>query len=567
MTSVALSHWLVLALVAAVQALLFWKARRLAGQDESSRLAALQSQFEADVRARARRGLAPDWLRYQSEADRLLELRDDRLRSLAAAALAVGLGGTLFALFVSVLVGHGSPLEPMLLVRGMGVSLLGSLSGVALNLVIILVYLPAAEDRFTAQSQRLFHTLETLSDQHPPQEAFTQTLREELSQIRQSLNTEFASALSTAITGFPQVVTKLGEHIDKLALVVEEQGKSIGGAVGDLTRCAVTVAQSSSRLQPAAERLTEATEVLVRMPQDLREVVDDTRNHWLTGLREQHEEHVAQLVTLMQQVEIAAQQRERQVLDAARELQGAVAEVRDAVGRIPDHLAAEVARTSSQLGTAFGREARDLTNELSDRLATEYEQLIEHVERNQQHSANQIGTTVQELLDKVSGTVEERLVANLKKVSGDLETIVLLLPESANRLAETHAELSKAQERSLEGWREVGRTTGEAVQKLVDADGHLHVAVDALEASAEHLERIARVTDGFEASVLDSHRKAVAEYMEGLDTMRVQMLDLLHGMQNGQASFEGILSKQSEFIRACIQQLMKNRQVATLQKS
>ena len=566
MTGAALSHWLVLSVVAAIQVFLFWKARRLSEQDESASLAALQSRFEADVQARARRGLAPDWLRYQSETDRLFELRDDRLRSLAAAALAVGLGGTLCALFVSILVSHGSRLEPMLLVQGMGVSLLGSLSGIALNLVIILVHLPAAEAAFSVRSKQLFRSLETLSDQHPPQEAFTQTLREELSQIRQSLNTEFASAFSTAITGFPQVVTRLGEHIDKLAVVVEQQGESMGGAVGDLTQCAVTVAQSSSSLQPAAERLAEATEVLVRMPQDLREVVDETRNHWLTGLREQHEEHVKQLVALVQEVEIAAQQRERQVLEAARELQGAVAEVRDAVGRIPDHLAAEVARTSSQLGTAFGREARDLTNELSDRLATEYEHLLEHVERNQQHSANQIGTIVQELLGRVSDTVEDRLVANLKKVSEDLENVVRLLPQAADRLAEAHGDLGKSQQKSLEDWREVGRSTEAAAQKLVDADGHLQIAVGALEASAEHLERIAKVTDGFEVSVLDSHRKAVAGYMDGLDAMRVQMLDLLHGMQNGHADFDGILTKQSEFIRTCIQQLMKGRQVATLQE-
>ncbi len=445
----------------------------------------------------------------------------------------------------------------------MGVSLLGSLTGVALNLLIILVYLPAAEGRFSAQSKHLFQSLGSLGDQHPPQEAFTQTLREELSQIRQSLNTEFASAFSTAITGFPEVVTRLGGNIDKLAEVVEAQGESIGGAVKDLTQCAVTVARSSSSLQPAAERLAEATEILVRMPQDLREVVDDTRNHWLTGLREQHEEHVQQLVTLVQEVEVAAQQRERQVLAAARELQGAVAEVRDAVGRIPDHLAAEVARASGQLGTAFGREARDLTNELADRLSREYELLLQHIERDQQQSANQIGTIVRELLESVSGTIEERLIANLRRVSEDLEHVTHLLPEAANQLTEAHDRLSKSQEQSLEGWREVSRRTGEAAQKLVDADGHLQVAVNSLEASAEHLERIATVTDSFETSVLETQRKAVTEYMAGLDAMRLQMLDVLHAMQKGHANFDGILAKQSDFVRACIQQLMQGCQVAT----
>ncbi len=557
-------HWIVLLGVIMSQLVLLWKARSLSLQDDRTKLTELEAHFASDVHARARRGQAPDWLRYQSEVDRLLEFRDDRLRSLAAAALSVGLGGTLFALFVSIFRNGNTGLDPTTLVQSMGVSLLGSLTGVALNLLIVLVYLPGAEDRFSRLSRNVFQELEAASDEHPPQEAFTQTLREELSLIRQSLNTEFASAFSTAITGFPQVVSALGIHIEKLAAVVEGQGKSIGGAVADLAKCAIAVADSSQRLQPAADKLAEATDVLVRMPHELREVVDETRNSWLTGMRAQHEEHVNQLIDLQQQVEQNAQERERQVLDVTRELQAAVAEVRDAVDRIPDHLATEVGRASGRIGIEFGREARDHTNELAAHLEREYEKLRQHVEKHQQDSLNNVGVIVKELFDQISGHVEERLVGHLQQVTQDLNRVIQLLPEATQRLVQANAELYQSQAECLGDWKEVGRQTGEAARKLAEAEGQLHIASEALGTSASHLERVALITDGFEEALLTSHREVVSEYMKGLDSLRGQLIELLHQMQDGRLKSDGVIEKQSEFIRACIQQLMKGRQVATL---
>jgi hypothetical protein len=565
MTGSAPFHWLVLLAVAAIQAALVRKARELSRQDDRTSLAELAEPFAADVRARAKRGQSPDWLRYQAETDRLFEFRDDRLRSLAAAALAVGLGGTLFALFVSILSGQGTGFEPATLVQSMGVSLLGSLTGVIVNLLIVLFYLPAAERRFATSVKGFFKELAAEADQHPPQEAFTQTLREELSLIRQSLNTEFASAFSTAITGFPSVVADLGVHIEKLSSVVEKQGQGIGDAVGEIVRCAAVVTDSGSRLQPAAEKLAEASELLVRMPQELAAVVDETRNQWLTGIRKQHEEHVKQLLDLHKQVEDTGRERERQVLMVTRELQAAVAEVRDAVSQIPDHLAAEVAKISGRLGIEFGREARDHTNELAERLGREYEALLGRVEKHEQESRNNIGLIVQELLDRVSSLVEERMVENLQKVAKDLDATVRLLPEAARGLAEAHVELSRTQAESLESWKMVSQRTGDAAQKLVDADGHLHVAVEALAAGADHLEKIAALTGGFEGSLLKSNQETVGQYMTGLDSLREQLIDLLQKVNDGHLRSDRFLESQSEFIRTCIQQLMKGRQVATLE--
>jgi hypothetical protein len=54
--------------------------------------------------------------------------------------------------------------------------------------------------------------------------------------------------------------------------------------------------------------------------------------------------------------------------------------------------------------------------------------------------------------------------------------------------------------------------------------------------------------------------------MAGLEPLRRQLLDLLHKVNDGYAQSDGILERQSDFIRACIQQLMKGRQVAPLQE-
>lgn len=558
------SHWFVLALVAAIQAALFYKALRLSRQNDGPGLVLLGNTFTEDISTRARRGQSPDWLRYHAEAHRLFELRDDKLRSLAAAALAVGLGGTLFALYVSLPRGSAG-FEPVILVQSMGVSLLGSLSGVVVNLLIVLYFLPAAEERFSAQTGDLFRTLQEVSDQYPPQEAFTQTLREELTLIRQALNTEFASAFSTAITGFPQVVAELGVHIEKLASVVEDQGQSIGGAVVEMARCATTVADSGSRLQPAAEKLAEATAVLTHMPQELQNVVDQSRNDWLSGMREQHEEHVRQLLDLQKQVEEASQQRERQTLEATRELQAAVAEVRDAVGRIPDYLVDAVAQASGRLGIEFGREARDHTNELTALLKGEYERLLQRVVDHEREWRNSVGLMVTEIFTQFAATIQENLVEQLEKVTRDLDDTVRVLPEAARLLSTSYAEWSQSQQAALEDWKEVTRSTGDAARKLAEADGQIHLAVTALSASANHLEKVASVTDGFEATLLDAHRKVVADYMAGLDGLREDLLALLQQMSDRQAQFDGSLERQSEFIRACIQQLMKGRQLATLE--
>src|SRR5215467_5956851 len=90
----------VFALGAALQSVILSRAWRAARSDGCARLAELGEEFAADLIRRAGRGREPDWLRYRGELDRLFESRDEQLRSLAAAALAAGLGSTLVALMV-----------------------------------------------------------------------------------------------------------------------------------------------------------------------------------------------------------------------------------------------------------------------------------------------------------------------------------------------------------------------------------------------------------------------------------------------------------------------------------
>jgi hypothetical protein len=293
----------VLALGATVQTYILFRARQAAHSDDQANLGQLGKAFAEDISRRAGRGREPDWLRYRGELDRRFEGRDDQLRSLAAAALAAGLGSTLIALLVGLLleaVRQDGAFDSLSLVHSAGVCLMGSLLGVAVNLAIVLLLLPAAERRHASQTDSLLRLLAQVADQHPPVGALTGPLREELAAIRESLGAGLAQAFSEAVTGWPQVVARLGGQVDALGALVEVQGRAISDAVRDLAGCSLAVAQSSQALQPVAGHLGEVGKLLVALPEDLREVIDASRTSWAASLREQQEEGLRQLLAIEQ---------------------------------------------------------------------------------------------------------------------------------------------------------------------------------------------------------------------------------------------------------------------------
>jgi hypothetical protein len=565
-----LGRLVVLGLLALCQGALLWRAWIAAHADDSLRLAELSTSFTNDLKQRARRGEGPDWLRYQAELDRLFEARDDGLRSLAAAALALGLGGTLLALLVSLGVqrlGLGQELDPRTILESTGLCLVGSLLGVMVNLAIVLGLLPVAEKRFASLAGSLRQQLASLAGNHPPQEALAAALQEALRGLRQVLDAELTDSFGKAVSGWPQVVEKMGAHVEALGSVIQAQSAEVGGAVRDLAAGSQAVAAASAELRPAAERLGETATTLVELPTRLQAAVDASREGWLAGLREQQEQAVHELVALQRTAEEASQARERVMLAAVRELQAAVAEVQAAVARIPGQLAEEVARTAGKLGREFGNEARAHTLELADRLERKYEELLTRVAQHEQQWRNNIAGVVEELLAKVAGHVEQGVVAQLRGAGAELQKVAADLVDAAPRIEQALAEWSRAQHEALAGWDQVSDRTRAAAERLAQADGELGAGVVALKESASHLERIAHLNGEFETSLQAAVGNVAARHLAGLEPFHQELMAMARNFQRQQGELGEVLERQSAFVRRCIEVLMKGRQLATLERT
>lgn len=546
-----------LAVVVAVLALelvLLGLARRKADEDDARHLEELLPRLVADIAQRARHGHSPDWLRYQAEMERPFEPRDEKLRALASAALAAGLGGTIIALIVNILHGAGMGEDPRSLIGGMGVALFGSLAGVSNNLFITLRLLPRAEQRFEEASRTFRQRLQAASDAHPPTEAFTQTVKEELAGIRKALNQEFASAFSTAITGFPEVVAQLGGHMDRLAEVVEIQSRSTVGAAHDLRTSSGLVAESSRRLQPAVEQLATVSTDLAAMPQHMSAVLESHREAWIEGLRGEHEARWTQLVDLQKSMDTSSNAREREMLVA-------VGDVREAVDRLPGQLKDEINRISATFGNEFGREARHQVNQLSEELKLERAEILRRIEGHEQEWRNNIGEVVKELLVQVGEQVEDHVAADLRESATQLSSSTALLAEIAEGFAAAHREWREVQEASLSGWREASERIEQAAAALALGDDQLKVAVEALGQSADHLQRVARLSAEFEADLREALKEVSDRHLEDVRPIHGELSSMIVELKAARGHFDGVVGQQSDFIERLIGQIVRDRGV------
>jgi ABC-type transporter Mla subunit MlaD len=565
-----LARFLVLVFLACCQTAILRRAWLVSRGDDRPRLGELGASFAADLKQRARRGEGPDWLRYQAEVDRLFEGRDDRLRSLAAAGLALGLGGTLLALLVSLRLQHlgtGQELNPLVILESTGLCLIGSLIGVVVNLTIVLALLPAAERRFAAAGDSLMRALATVAANHPPQEALAAALQDALGGLRQVLDAELADSFSKAVTGWPLIVERLGGQVETLGTVIEAQSRDVGGAVRDLEVCSRAVASSSQQLQPATAKLGEAVAQLVDLPVRLQVVVEASRDAWLASFRQQQGEAVRELVSLQHVAEESSQARERVMLAAVRELQAAVAEVQAAVGQIPGQLGVEVAAAAGRLGREFGSEARAHTLDLADHLERQHEQMILRVAQHEQEWRNNIGSVVEELLGQVASRIDRGVVAQLQAAGVELQKVAANLPEAATRIEAALCGLSAAQQEAVSGWDEVSQRTRAAADRLAEADGQLGVGVAALKESAEHLERIARLDGDFEANLRTIVADVAAHHLAGVEPFHQELMEMARELRLQRGQLEDVLERQSDFVRRCIEVLMKGRGLATLERS
>lgn len=540
-------HGVVVLLVVAVQVWIYRNARWAAREDAEDDLPTLSERFHQDVVERARRGQSPDWLHYRDEIDRLYENRDERIRIRASAALAAGLGGTILALILSLLV--GGTLDPWSLLPGMGVALLGSFSGVVNHLLITLMLLPRADRTFHRQGQEALDRLRQVSREHPPAEMFTETLREELQQLREAVGSEFAQSFNTAILGFPEVVQELKGHMDRLADVVEAQAATGDTAVQDLQRCANLVSESSERLRPAAEQLAEVSQDLVAMPERMSGVLDESRQLWLGTFQEEHQKDREQLSYLLEKHAHLGDQR-------AKQMEQTLTEVSAKMEEIPRYLSEGIAEVSDRLGIKFGREAHQVVLELRQEVQAERESFLEKIESYQQEWRNNVSEVARELLTGVGEQIDEELVSSLQEAATAVTAGARELGDAAHRFEASHRGWHEAQDQSVQGWREAGRRVEEAVEQLNVGDERLSAALGSLAASAEHLERVAQVTEDFEGRLIAALERVTEAHMGHLHPIHQEVSAMVAELQTTRSKFDGIVGQQSEFIRRLIRQLL-----------
>lgn len=540
---------LIALVVIGAQILLFWRARRQVFKDHTEILESHEARFVEDIARRARRGSAPDWTWYRGEIDRLFEPVDDRLRVLAAAALAAGLGGTIGALIAHLVTGAlQGGVEAWSVIPGMGVALFGSLAGVMNHLLIALRMLPRAEARFGAASEQLLRRLRSAEEEHPPAETLVEAFREELSGVREALSTEFSSAFQTAIMGFPDVVEGLKTNMDRLAQAVEDQASHSKGAVEDLRKCSTLVSESSERVEPAAKQLANVSDQLVKLPDRLGQVLAGGRHHWIEEMHEEQRKSRDQISEILN----AMQSRNR-------ELDHKVGEIVQSVNALPKEFHQRLESMSESLGAAFARDARNANLDLAQRIDGAYRQHLEEVRAHEQEWQNTLGHSVGKVLDEISSRLDSEVLQRLDGLADELGGASVQLFEVSERLREAHERWCRVHEDALDGWRRVGERVEGAAETLAAGETHLEQTVSALGESADHLDRIARLNEEFESALQESLKQVTGRHLEELQPVYGEVSRMVEELQATRSKFDGILGRQSEFIRGLIAQIVDGR--------
>ena len=604
-------HYAILAVVLFVQGCLLLRAFLISRNLEAAQFEKARERFAEDLKDRASRGESPDWLYYRGELDQFFEGRNDRLRSLAAAALAAGIGGTILSLIISIQLfgfdqsksdpqnnipagieqpeegmpaipssdspGSGSVESSVDLILGMGTALGGSLTGVLNNLLIVLLLIPLATSRAEKQVQCALEGLLDLSRRHRPREMFSQAIRDEIAALRQSINQELTTAFSRAMSDFPSVVGQLGVQVNALTGIVERQGESMGRAVADLIHCAQQVATSSANLQPAADQMARATQVLASVPGQLKDTLSRSHEAWITSARsmanqlaeiQKHAEEkaIAREMRMVQAAEArekaaleAAEAREKAMLEASKELQGSFADIQKTVSQIPGHLRQEIKNIANTLGNEFGLEAKAHINDLEQILLRQNQQLQDRIGNHEQEWRNNISNVVQELLNGVSDQVKTNIVQPLERSHAGFEALATELPSITYQIKDAHQRWIAASNESLQSWEGAAVRIGESAHSLAAAAEPLEQARQSLVRSAQELEKARQSSTELEHRLGEILGRLSQQHLEDLAPLRHDLVRALSGIQQDHAALNQLFDHQASFIKTCIELILKAR--------
>ena len=508
-------EWVVLAVVVLFQRAIFAYCRKLAGGDDEA-LNRLWNQFKSDIIIRASRGVGPDWVRYMDEADRVHERQVDVLRGGANAALVVGIGGTMAALALRAV------LEPELqgLISAVGPALGASLSGVANNLFITLRLFPRSDNRFAESLDEYRNALHECSRQHSPREEFALAVRDQL-----------GNAFREAVRTFPEAFARLDKSVESLGEVTGAQSKAVLEAAAGLKEGAERLTSAASDIVPVAQLLESTIDRLHGLPDRLKEMLDEARTRWELEIRRDQDAFingVQQVLKsqqeLLERTRNAFKEWEERRRDAASEqetqwretillIQKSEAKMLDIAEGLPNVFAREVARVADAMGEQFGLEARqhvaDLANVVRDGNKSLREIVDEATRDLQNRFLNDTSRVVEETLDRVYRRVEGTLLNSLAEVGEGIKRALVDLPTHAQTFASS----------------------------LTTADKKLRQSIEHISESADHLKRVAALTQDFEESLTEALKNATAPSIQSLER---QVSEFVNELRRSRGPFDGV---------------------------
>ena len=475
---------LVLFLVLSIQVGVLLRSYFLARAYDSDALDRLYGQFQHDVVGRAKRGAAPDWVRYMDEADRVHERRVDRLRSWATAALVVGIGGTMLSLSTR-LTGMNTDQDSLNeLIVAVGPALWASLSGVANNLIITLGLFRLSDKRFELSLNQFRSALQSCSETHQPSDEFAISVREGL-----------ADAFREAVRTFPDAFARLDESVGALGTVMEAQSTVVLKAATELKGSADGLADAAREIAPAAELLRNSTDRLNGLPTELAETLNKELSRWEAEIRLSQNsfingvKHVLEGQTsLLERVRSAFSEGEEQRRveserhgeewrAAIETLQKAGSEIVATVAELPATFRAEVEQIATRLGREFGNVAGQHVERLSKVVRQGNESLQQSNDDLHRRFVNETSVVIARHLKTVySAVASSTLVKSLSEIGKRLRQAMTKLPENAQSFAES----------------------------LAIADSKLKLSIDQLTKAANHLEQVAQHTDQIETSLINA---------------------------------------------------------------
>ena len=360
-----------------------------------SELQGLRSEFTEDIKGRAVRGQNPDWLRYSEESDREHEYKCESFRNYATTALATGIGGTMFLLFMYLTTApeSGDAIQPLL--EAMGLALVASGLGVVTNLGILIGFLPRANKRFNRKRETFLEELRVICKQNSPgtqDPRSPHTVSERLEEILQKV----ACSLPEVIDGFRESVARLG-------------------------KVATVFSASTEKMESATAVLSASVNELNALPENLGNQMAEARLLWANDIRENQERYLTEFRQVLvgqqeavhetfstlerwqgERAEADARWQERQMLEQNRHLESvrglvnATTDIAHAAERLPHGFREEIGRASETLGRAFGEQAQNHISDLIAATRRENKEQARTLDRHVGRMVNQMGDMVQE---------------------------------------------------------------------------------------------------------------------------------------------------------------------------